>query len=103
MKKFLFVACMTASAVSFAGTEAKFAWSAGDLTSAEGVTSTYERAEQFAKRFCRSHLSGSARELSRSSSCRVQVTKEIVAGVNDARLTAYAETGVVDARLLAQK
>lgn len=97
----LFLLCMAASTVASAGSHASFVWTTDDLASAEGVVSTYQRVESMARDYCRQHLAAT-RDLRLDAACRSRVSEEIVAGIGDARLTAYAETGSIDPQLLAR-
>jgi UrcA family protein len=77
-----------------------FQWSADDLVTLEGIAQTHQRIQAAANNFCRDHLRGS-RGLSSRRQCIVAIEDEIVAGIGDRRLTAYARTGTVEQDLLA--
>lgn len=77
-----------------------FRWAPDDLITLERIAATHERIESDARDYCRDHLRGT-RGLSGWRDCVNAVTSEIVASVDDVRLTAYATTGTVDEALLA--
>ena len=96
---------LTLAMLSLAGAAAAsdrpvFRWAPEDLTTLERVALTHERVEEAARDFCQAHVNGT-RGLRQWRACITAVEDEIVASVGDQRLTAYAETGTVDAELLA--
>lgn len=90
------------AAGAYAGEPERFQWSPSALSSMEGIVATHERIESQAARYCRAHLRGT-RGLAAQSSCEKAVVSEIVERIGDQRLTAYANTGKVDAELLARR
>lgn len=93
-------ALLVSSTASAAGQT--FQWSATDLTTLDGVARTHQRIEATARHFCRNALSGT-RGVGRYGECIQAVVDELVGGIDDPRLTAYAHTGTVDQSLLARR
>jgi UrcA family protein len=96
----LTLAALTFATAAIAGDGPVFRWAPDDLTTLNGVAATHQRVEDTAKGFCKHYLRGT-RGINLMRSCVSRVSSEIVAGVADPRLTAYAESGKVDDELLA--
>ena len=100
MKMFaLALATLAFSAVA-AAEDPVFRFSPEDLTTLEKIAATHERIEATAESYCQDHLKGT-RGVQPWRTCVAAVVDEIVASIDDQRLTAYAETGTVDEELLA--
>lgn len=79
-----------------------FQYQSGDLTTLDRIVSTHHRIEGAARNYCQDALYGT-RDPGRFDRCVRAVVDEVVDGIGDARLTAYSETGTVDASLLARR
>lgn len=79
-----------------------FRSSADDLATLAGIADTHRRIKEVARDYCRDSLHGT-RGIARMVGCIRSVTDDIVDGVNDRGLTAYAGTGRVDQDLLARR
>lgn len=96
----LAIAVAALSLSGAAAADPSFRWSPNDLATLEGIAATHARAEAAARDFCRDYTNGRTGLLVWRS-CVDAVTDEIVTGIDDQRLTAYAETGTVDEAQLA--
>ncbi len=79
-----------------------FRWQASDLATPERVAGTHSRIEALARDYCEQALYGT-RDLRRRNQCVGAVTDELVGGIGDSRLTAFAETGQVQDGSLARR
>lgn len=96
---------LTLTALTFAASAATaddpvFRWAPDDLATLQGVTATHQRVQDTAKAYCKDYLRGT-RGISRMARCIDRLADEIVEQVADPRLTAYAQNGTVDEKLLA--
>lgn len=79
-----------------------FRWQSSDLATAERIAGTHTRIESAARDYCGQALYGT-RDLRRMNQCVSAVMEEVVDGIGDSRLTAYAQTGQVDDRTVARR